>query len=326
MVTNGEFATRDCAGCHGSESNVTAPLTLSGYTPGGVQPTLLQTGSTALTGELTFSDGALTFQPESETLYIIGHDNVTWIDWTGILLFLGTFVGVFVHGGLRYIAAKQNPPAEPALQEIYMYTVYERLWHWLQTAAILLLIFTGLIIHKPSMFGAFSFSYMVQVHNVLGFILLANAALAAFYHFASGEIKQYLPQPHGFFNQMMTQATFYVRGIFKNEPHPFDKTARRKLNPLQQVTYLAILNVLLPLQIITGVLIWGAQRWPQIADSLGGLPFLAPFHTLIAWLFATFIVMHVYLTTTGHTPLAGIKSMIMGWDEVEVHGAPSHGD
>jgi thiosulfate reductase cytochrome b subunit len=49
------------------------------------------------------------------------------------------------------------------------------------------------------------------------------------------------------------------------------------------------------------------------------LPFLAPFHTLVAWTFGSFIIMHVYLTTTGHTPLAGIKSMIMGWDEVEVH-------
>jgi hypothetical protein len=31
-------------------------------------------------------------------------------------------------------------------------------------------------------------------------------------------------------------------------------------------------------------------------------------------------VMHVYLTTTAHTPLAGIRAMIVGWDEVEVHG------
>ena len=63
---------------------------------------------------------------------------------------------------------------------------------------------------------------------------------------------------------------------------------------------------------------WGAQRWPAIATRLGGLPFLAPAHTLIAWLFATFIVMHVYLTTTSHTPLAGIRAMMMGWDEVEM--------
>ena len=41
----------------------------------------------------------------------------------------------------------------------------------------MLLLATGLIIHKPQFFGMFSFSYVVTVHNVLGFILLANAAL-----------------------------------------------------------------------------------------------------------------------------------------------------
>jgi len=58
--------------------------------------------------------------------------------------------------------------------------------------------------------------------------------------------------------------------------------------------------VLLPFQIITGALMWGVQQWPQIATMLGGLPFLAPLHTLIAWLLATFVVAHVYLTTTRH--------------------------
>ena len=207
-----------------------------------------------------------------------------------------------------------------------MYTVYERLWHWLQTAVILLLTFTGLIIHKPEMFGAFSFRYVVQVHNVLAAILVANAVLAVFYNLASGEIRQYLPQPRGFFNQMTVQALFYLRGIFKGEEHPFEKTPERKLNPLQQVTYLGLLNVLLPLQIITGILMWGAQRWPNISAQLGGLPFLAPFHTMIAWLFSTFIVMHVYLTTTGSTPMANIKAMMMGWDEVEVHQASAPTD
>ncbi len=92
------------------------------------------------------------------------------------------------------------------------------------------------------------------------------------------------------------------------------------MNPLQQMTYFGLLNVLLPLQIITGALMWGVQRWPETAMRLGGLPGLAPFHTLIAWLFASFIVMHVYLTTTGHTVTANIRAMIMGWDEVEVPG------
>jgi thiosulfate reductase cytochrome b subunit len=172
----------------------------------------------------------------------------------------------------------------------------------------------------------FSFPYVVGVHNVLGFILLANAALALFYNLASGEIRQYLPEPKGFIARSMVQAMYYSQGIFAGKPHPLEKTKEHKLNPLQQMTYLAILNVLLPAQIITGVLIWGLQRWPNIAAELGGLSMLALAHTLIAWTFATFIIMHVYLTTTGHTPTAGIKSMISGWDDVEEHTPDTQGE
>jgi thiosulfate reductase cytochrome b subunit len=200
-----------------------------------------------------------------------------------------------------------------------MYGVYERLWHWLQTFTIVGLLFTGLIIHKPDVFGVFSFRYVVFVHNTLAAILVANAALALFYHLASGEIRQFVPRPRGFFDQAITQAKFYLGGIFRNEAHPFEKTPEKKLNPLQQVTYFAILNVLLPLQIITGALMWGVQTWPSIAERLGGLPYLAPFHSLVAWLFGSFIVLHVYLTTTGPTPLGAIRAMMDGWDEVEVH-------
>ena len=102
------------------------------------------------------------------------------------------------------------------------------------------------------------------------------------------------------------------------------KTPQNRLNPLQQVTYLAIINVLLPAQVITGFLMWGLQYWPQLGAALGGLPILAPVHTFLAWAFATFIVMHIYLTTTGETPLAGIKSMVTGWEDVEVHEESSN--
>lgn len=328
-VTHGEWATKECQTCHADDSRITRTIFLADHIPGGVMPTFVSNGTTMLNGELVeAADGSLYYQPKAgeANLYILGHNSVSWIDWAGALIFLGTVAGVFTHGGLRYWASRRNPPHEPELREVYMYTVYERLWHWLQTAVILLLTFTGLIIHKPEMFGAFSFSYVVQVHNVLAAILVANAALALFYNLASGEIRQYLPQPRGFFNQMTVQALFYLRGIFKSEAHPFEKTPERKLNPLQQVTYLGLLNILLPLQIISGVLMWGAQRWPTIAAQLGGLPFLAPFHTMIAWLFATFVVMHVYLTTTGPTPLANIKAMMMGWDEVEVAQASASAD
>ena len=69
---------------------------------------------------------------------------------------------------------------------------------------------------------------------------------------------------------------------------------------------------------------WGAQRWPSLVSMIGGLIYIAPIHTLIAWLFASFIVMHVYLTTTGYKPVTAVKAMMMGWEEVEVSSEDTH--
>jgi thiosulfate reductase cytochrome b subunit len=135
----------------------------------------------------------------------------------------------------------------------------------------------------------------------------------------SGEIRQYLPRPAGFFDEAIVQTKYYLRGIFKGDQHPFEKTPQQKLNPLQQITYFGILNILLPLQVLTGLLMWAVQRWPKLTSFFGGLPFLAPLHSLTAWLFAAFIVGHVYLTTTGTKPLTSIKAMMLGWEDVEEH-------
>jgi thiosulfate reductase cytochrome b subunit len=317
-VTHGEWVSKECQSCHADDSRLSQPIALADRLPGGVVPTLLSDGDVQWAGTLeTNQPNDLRFVPQPATadLYVLGHNAVLWVDRVGIFAILGVMVGIFLHGGARVVSARRHPHAHvPAGERVYMYDVYERLWHWLQTAAILLLLFTGLVIHKPDIFGLFSFAYMVQVHNVLAAVLVVNAALAFFYHVVSGEIRQFLPRPRGFFGQMMEQSKYYLSGIFKGEEHPFAKSKERKLNPLQQITYLAILNVLLPLQIITGTLMWGAQRWPELVRGFGGLPFLGPFHSLIAWLFAAFILLHVYLTTTGHTPLANIKAMMGGWE------------
>jgi len=319
-VATGEWATRDCETCHSEDSRMAQPFLLASYTPGGVSPEFVNDSNTLPSGELyTDVDGKLYYQPNSQSdgLYVLGHNRVNWIDTLGGAMFVCVLLAIAIHGGLRFIASLRKPQHEGEVETVYMYSVYERFWHWLQTFTIVLLLFTGLVIHKPDTFGMFSFRGVVIVHNVLAVILAVNAALSLFYHLASGEIRQYIPRPYGFFDQAIVQAKFYLQGIFKREPHPFEKVPGKKLNPLQQITYFGILNVLLPLQGLTGILMWGVQRWPDIAAALGGLPFLAPFHTLIAWTFASFIVAHVYLTTTGPEPLAGIKAMMMGWEELE---------
>lgn len=325
-VARGEYATRECSTCHNSNSAVTQPMQLAAYTPGGVAPVFVTDSNINATGEIvTSADGALYYEPVTtrDGVYIFGRDRINWVDWFGALAFAGTLLAVLGHGSARYFFSLKLQKEAPKTEKVYMYEGYERFWHWLQTVSIIVLIFTGLIIHRPEIFGAFSFPHMVLVHNVLAAILVINAVFSLFWHMTTGEIQQYIPRPRGFFDDAIVQAKFYLGGIFKGEAHPFEKRKESKLNPLQQATYFGLLNVLLPLQILTGAMIWSVQKWPQITSWFGGLPVLAPFHSLVAWLLATFVVAHVYLTTTGATPLEAMRGMVTGWEELEVHGHKS---
>lgn len=321
-VVSGDYAVSECTACHNDESRITSPMTLAVNAPAGVTPEFVSDSNVTFSGEIENVDGALVYRPvnKNDGVYVFGHNRVSWIDWFGALAFVGTVLGVGGHGTLRYLAARKRGKHEVETRPVYMYEVYERFWHWLQTIAIVILLLTGLVIHRPDLFGLFSFRYMVTIHNVLAALLAINAILSLFWHLVSGEIRQYIPHPRGFIDDAITQALYYIKGIFKQENHPFDKTKDGKLNPLQKIAYFGLLNVLLPIQGLTGILMWFVQKVPAIQTTLGGLPFLAPFHTLTAWLFATFIVGHVYLTTTaGPKPLDGIQAMVTGWEDMEVH-------
>ena len=318
-VTRGENAVNDCASCHDADSRVTQPILLAGYAPNGTLPTFDTNNNVNPSGQIvTGEDGAVYYNPvpANDDMYVFGSSRVNWIDWLGALMFVGSLLGVIGHGTLRYLSSRKQAKGPKRTERIYMYESYRRFWHWLQTASIVILLFTGLIIHRPDIFGVFSFHGVVIIHNVLAVVLVINAALSLIYHMATERIQEFIPRPYGFFDDAILQAKYYVTGIFNQEPHPFEKRPDSRMNPIQKATYFGILNVLLPLQIITGALMWAVQKYPNI---LGGLPFLAPFHSLVAWSFATFILVHVYMTTTGATPLEAMRAMVTGYEEVEVH-------
>jgi thiosulfate reductase cytochrome b subunit len=328
-VTTGEWATRDCRACHGRDSRLSRAFPLAGKTPGGALPAFTAGASAVPAGEIVRdAEGRLLFVPSTRAmgLHVLGHDASQTANRIGMFAIGVVLLAIAAHGGFRLRAARRRwarrgerfaTPADRA----YMYSAYERLWHWLQALAILALLATGIAVHLPGRAPFLDFALSVRAHNILGFLVVINAALAAFYHLAGGEIRQYIPERGNFFSQAIEQARYYLRGVFRGEPHPFAKRPGRKLNPLQQITYLAILNLLLPLQTITGVLIWGADRWPSVDAAFGGLPSLAAVHAAGAWLFAAFLAMHVYLATTGPTPSAHIRAMIVGWED-----APKNGD
>ena len=92
-----------------------------------------------LTGDLQQTeDGSIYYHPapETENLYIFGHNSLPVVDWIGLGVFLLVVLGVMTHGGFRIYFGARNPQEEHSTKKVYMYSAYERLWHWLQTERI----------------------------------------------------------------------------------------------------------------------------------------------------------------------------------------------
>jgi thiosulfate reductase cytochrome b subunit len=196
------------------------------------------------------------------------------------------------------------------MMTIYLYTRYERFWHWLQGILILTLLLTGFEIHNGLRF--FGFHLAVQVHNLVGLSWLIAFAFFVFWVFTTGEWRQYVPTTR----KMLAMFRYYSYGIFKGEPHPVPKRRGAKHNPLQRLTYLSLAAFLLPVQMFTGLLYWGYNSWSSWGVGFLSLKTLAVLHTAGGFALLIFLIVHVYMTTTGHRVFAHIKAMITGWEDV----------
>lgn len=200
------------------------------------------------------------------------------------------------------------------MQRVYIYKGFERFWHWSQALLIFFLALTGFEVHDS--IHLFGYEKAVHYHRIASWMLLALIAFSIFWHFTTGEWRQYIPS----FSKLSAQVRYYTIGMFKGEPHPTHKTARNKLNALQAVTYLGFKLVMAPLIIVTGLL----YMFHRSIDAnemviIGDIPLhlIAFLHTLGAYLILMFAIIHIYMTTTGTTPISNFKAMITGYEELE---------
>ena len=114
----------------------------------------------------------------------------------------------------------------------------------------------------------------------------------------------------------MAQVNYYLTGIFANAPHPTKKRTLSKLNPLQRITYFALKIILIPLMVITGLL-YMYFDYPDLGFEMTTLEPIALLHTLGAYLLLTFLIIHLYLITTGRTVTSNLEAMITGWEVVD---------
>jgi thiosulfate reductase cytochrome b subunit len=200
--------------------------------------------------------------------------------------------------------------------KVYLYPVWVRIWHASNAILCLLLIFTGISMQYASLESPLiPFGLAVSMHNVSGILLTVFYLMFIVGNLTTGNGKYYRQRISGFTGELAKQIRYYAYGMFVGEPAPFKISKNRKFNPIQKLTYISVMYILLPLIFITG---W-ALLFPEVIVTrllqFGGITLTSLFHAVLGFFVSLFLIIHIYFCTVGHTPTSNFKSMVDGYHE-----------
>ena len=196
---------------------------------------------------------------------------------------------------------------------LYLYPLWLRIWHWTNAALFLVLLATGLSMHYSNAGWLLPFETAVPVHNAAGILLTLSWVVFVAGNLFGDNGRHYRVQLSDLTGRLWRQVVYYGYGIFVNAPHPFQVSADMKLNPLQKLSYLGAMALLMPLLILSG---WGflfAPHLPETLFGIGAIWIVAMLHLTVSWLLALFLLVHLYIITTGDTLWSNLRAMLTGW-------------
>jgi hypothetical protein len=197
-VQNGPRVLRRCVDCHSPGGRMDTALDLGPLAQGPLA--VLDAEGRSLPASTLAVDGGpggvrARRGGQLDKLYLPGLGRQTLSTRLGFSFFLLTVLGVLVHGLWRWRtqSRRRHLEARPG-RKVYLYPLYERLWHWTMALSTLGLVATGLEVHFNARFSLLGFAGAVRAHNALALLLLANGALSLFYHLSTDRIRDFIPR------------------------------------------------------------------------------------------------------------------------------------
>ena len=77
------------------------------------------------------------------------------------------------------------------MQRTYVHPLPVRIWHWLNALGFLALVATGFQIRYADILGLMSFETAVRLHNLIGFMLIANYFIWLLFYLFTDKITIY---------------------------------------------------------------------------------------------------------------------------------------
>lgn len=199
------------------------------------------------------------------------------------------------------------------MSELYLYPRWVRLWHWTNALLFILLMFSGASMHFNGVGLLLDFQAAITLHNTAGILLTVGWIGFIIGNLVSSNGRHYHVQLRGFLKRLISQSIYYGYGIFRNAPHPFHPSKEAKLNTLQQVTYIGVMYLLMPLLILSGWAFLFSVYLPETLLGIGSVWIVAMSHLTVAYLLVLFLLVHIYIITTGETVLTNMRAMLTGW-------------
>jgi thiosulfate reductase cytochrome b subunit len=200
----------------------------------------------------------------------------------------------------------------------YHYPLSIRLWHALNAICILVLIVTGISMYyvEPGR-PLIEFSRAVKIHNIAGVVLSFSYLFFFIANIVTGNRKYYKMPLKGLFQRLVKQGRYYAIGMFRGEKKPYPITEERKFNPLQKLSYVVIMYVGVPMVIISGFGLLFPESVIKALFGVSGILVTAVVHVAMGFFISLFLVIHIYVSTIGHTRSANFKSIINGYGWIE---------
>ena len=190
-----------------------------------------------------------------------------------------------------------------------------RVWHWANALVVTLLLVTGVQLRLIGIPDLPPHSPALMIHRYAGWAMVASCIFWLIYSLASGHLGPHYTLRRRDIKGIFSQTTFYAWSIFKGEENPHRPSPDEKFNPLQKLAYGAIMCIVIPVLVVTGLLFSDILLVRKYILLWNIVKLLDAIHVIGAYLFTFYLVVHVYTATLGRTPFSHIKAMIVGYEE-----------
>lgn len=176
------------------------------------------------------------------------------------------------------------------------------LLHWVYAPAVIVSIFSGLYIHRPTRFLGFeNMDSAKKTHAISHYALIFSSIARFLYSIKNRNYKQIIPDRKTWKDiPNFIKYEFFLTDREKKYP---------KYNPGQKIL-ITNFAFLVPIQIITGLILY-SKIWEGTARPARGLNPLRMFHYLIAVMMTSTVSAHLYFALTHG--LKKLKSIVTGY-------------